>query len=200
MSCTKFKEFLDESLDLESLKIHMESCGECRRAYQIDERILESAKNLNTNLIIPDLWPAIESNIQKKRTVILKFKKTKKILFAAVATFLIFTAIWMFNSFRDAKPSARILSEEALEKVKKAETNYMEAIDELEDLAYLRLGDRQEPLVQLYRNKLLLIDQQIENCKQALETNPASSHIRKYLMAALKDKRKTLEEILKVNG
>jgi len=199
MSCQKFEAYLNELLDHKSLMLHIQSCAECRRAYETDKCNMDIVKNLNTNLTVPDFWPAIEKKIQNEKPVVYKFKKIKRILFAAAATFLILTTIWIFHSFREETPSTRILSENALEKVKEAETSYLEAIKELEDLAYKRLEDTQEPLAQLYRNKLLLIDRQIENCKQALETNPANSHIRRYLMAALKDKRETLEEILKEN-
>jgi hypothetical protein len=200
MSCQKFEMYINENLDLESLKIHIESCDECRKAYQMDEQIMQRARDLNTNLTVPDLWPALENNILKKRTVIHKFKKNKKILYAAAATFLIFTTLFIFDSYWGDHSTDRILSKNALEKVKKAENKYIEAIEELESTAYLNLENTAEPLAQLYRNKLLLIDQQIANCRMALETNPANSHIRRYLMAALKDKRETLEEILKVNG
>jgi hypothetical protein len=200
MSCQKFEEYLNEQLDLETLKAHMESCEKCKKAYQIDARILEKSKNLNENLKIPDLWPDIEENIQKKKPLIINFYTTKRLLFAAAATFLIITTIWMFKTYQEEKTSARILSVQALEKVIKAEVVYLEAIVELEDLAYVQLEVTSEPLAQLYRNKLSLIDRQIENCKNALETNPANSHIRKYLMAALQDKQKTLEEILLIDS
>ena len=67
-------------------------------------------------------------------------------------------------------------------------------------MAYAQLDETTEPLAQLYRNKLSLIDRQIENCQDALESNPANSHIRNYLISALQDKQKTLEDILKVNS
>jgi hypothetical protein len=48
----------------------------------------------------------------------------------------------------------------------------------------------------LYRDKLETIDAQIERCKEALALNPASAHIRRYLLAALQDKKGTLAELL----
>jgi CII-binding regulator of phage lambda lysogenization HflD len=106
----------------------------------------------------------------------------------------------MFNSYQKETSSERILSQNALEKVKDAEEKYLDAITGLEDLAYYQLENTTEPLAQLYRNKLSLIDRQIQNCQEALETNPANSHIRRYLMAALQDKQKTLEDILEVSS
>ena len=52
-------------------------------------------------------------------------------------------------------------------------------------------------LALLYRDKLETIDSQIERCKDALQDNPANTHIRRYLLAALDDKKQTLREILR---
>jgi hypothetical protein len=51
-------------------------------------------------------------------------------------------------------------------------------------------------MVSLYRDKLAAIDSQIAKCREALNSNPANAHIRRYLLAALSDKRQTLTEIL----
>ena len=200
MSCQKFEEYLKEQLDQDKFKIHIESCDECKKAFSDDIKIMNHTKAMSDELVVPDLWPSIEENIKKDNPVILKFKTTKRLLLAAAASFLIITSIWLFNINTSDKPSTRILSEQALQKVIEAESSYMEAIDELENLAYTELEETSEPLAQLYRNKLSLIDRQIQNCKEALETNPANSHIRQYLMAALQDKRETLEEILRVDS
>jgi hypothetical protein len=178
----------------------MESCDRCRKRYQLDEQILNRSRNLNDNIKIPDFWPDIEESIKKEKTIILKVGTKKKLFYAAAATFLIVTTIWLFNTYQKEKPSVRLLSEQALENVKKTETAYVDAIANLENLAYDKLDITSEPLAQLYRNKLSLIDRQIENCKNALETNPANSHIRQYLMMALQDKQKTLEEIISLNS
>jgi hypothetical protein len=198
MYCNKFEDYLNEKLDLDTLKSHMDFCDRCRKAYQIESKLISQSKRLNDNIKVPDLWPAIEEKIKQEIPRIIKFRSTKRLLFAAAATFLIVATIWLFNSHYMEKPSARILSEQALEKVKKAEAVYIDAIANLEKLAYNRLDNTSEPLAQLYRNKLSLIDRQIENCQNALESNPANSHIRQYLMTALQDKQKTLEDILRL--
>jgi hypothetical protein len=200
MNCNKFEDFLNDQLDLATLKVHMESCEDCRKAYQVDTRIMDRSKKLNENLSIPDLWPSIEKGIQKKKPVMLKFRARKRLLLAAAASFLILTTFWMFISDQKETSTERILSQQALEKVRDAEEKYLAAISGLEELAHQQLDNTTEPLAQLYRNKLSLIDRQIQNCQQALETNPANSHIRRYLMAALQDKQKTLENILQLSS
>jgi len=200
MNCDRFEEYLKEQLDLETFMTHMNSCVECQKAYQTDARIMKESMELNENLSIPDFWSTIEKDLQRENPKVIKFNTTTKLILAAAATFLIITTIWMFNSFPKNTPTTRILSQRALEKVKVAEENYQEAIKDLELLAYHQLETTPGPLAQLYRNKLSLIERQIDNCKNALKTNPANSHIRAYLMAALQDKQKTLEEIIKYDS
>ena len=53
-------------------------------------------------------------------------------------------------------------------------------------------------LMLLYQDRLETIDSQIERCKDALENNPANAHIRRYLLAALQDKKEMLREILEI--
>jgi hypothetical protein len=50
-------------------------------------------------------------------------------------------------------------------------------------------------MMALYRERLETIDAQIERCRRALELNPASAHIRRYMLAALQDKTLTLIQI-----
>jgi len=200
MTCKKFRDYLKGQLAPDAMRVHVENCDICRKAYRADQKILLASGALNQGLEIPDLWPSVQKSLRNEQPVILKFKGPKWLLWAAAAAILILTSIWLVNPSRKATPSGKILSRHALEQVIEAEEKYQKAIQTLEELAPDQLEKTPEPLAQLYRNKLSLIDRQIENCKTALAGNPANSHIRNYLMAALQDKQKTLEELLKPNG
>jgi hypothetical protein len=200
MDCRKFEEFINHRLDLPDFQNHMESCEACRKSYQLDNRIREEAMSLNENLKIPDLWPAIEKDLAKPKPLVFRMITHTKFIIAAAASFLIIATVWFLRSGPGEPQSDRILSANALEKVRAAENNYLKAIDDLELLAYNHLENTDEGLAQLYRNKLSLIDQQIENCKNALDSNPANSHIRRYLLAALQDKQRTLKEIMQLKS
>ena len=47
----------------------------------------------------------------------------------------------------------------------------------------------------LYKGKLKTIDNQIGECRDELKRNPGSGRIRRYMLAALRDKKETLAEI-----
>jgi hypothetical protein len=52
----------------------------------------------------------------------------------------------------------------------------------------------------LYRDRLETIDAQIARCQEALAENPSNAHIRRYLLAALQDKKETLRELAQLAG
>jgi len=84
--------------------------------------------------------------------------------------------------------------------VERAERSYSRAIDELEALARPRLAALDPDRMFLYRDRLGIIDEQIEQCRAELAGNPANAHVRRYLLAALQDKKKTLEALLPEYG
>lgn len=97
---------------------------------------------------------------------------------------------------RSAAPSSGILAARALARVESVEKEYLAAIDGLEKMAGPKIEAMDLQMVSLYRDKLTAIDAQIAKCREALDSNPANAHIRRYLLAALSDKRQTLTEIL----
>jgi len=97
---------------------------------------------------------------------------------------------------RSAAPSSGILAARALARVESVEKEYLAAIDGLEKMAGPKIEAMDLQMVSLYRDKLTAIDAQIAKCREALASNPANAHIRRYLLAALSDKRQTLTEIL----
>ena len=200
MRCHKYDDYLRGIMNLSELKDHVQSCEDCNKEYHLDSQIMERSKKLNQNLTVPDLWPSIKKEIEMEEIPHPGFRFRKKLILAAAAMIMITAAIWVVNLLHRDVGDERILSSKALEKVKEAEKVYIDAIRDLEDSAYLRLETTSEPLAQLYRNKLSLIDQQIRNCQEALENNSANSHIRRYLLAALQDKQKTLKDILQTNS
>ena len=198
MGCNQFDDYLNGYVNRNDFRAHMQNCELCSRAEANDNRIMNEAKRLNNYLSIPDLWPAIEDKIRmnEKNPRLFKFRKNHYLYLTAAATVLIISVLWILHLSNNDPVSDRILSQSALEKVKKAENDYLKAIGELEKLAYQRLDEHTNLSNQLFRNKLALIDQQIKNCQEALMNNPANSHIRRYLLSALQDKRNTLEDIL----
>ena len=198
MKCNQYEQFELGKTSPEIFKRHVETCIFCREMQQQDEQLLSAISTLNQNRQTPDLWPGIEPRLkeeQKSNTV--SFSVLKSPFFKIAALFLIGLSLAIYF-YSKPKPQARpILSTSALQDVEKKETEYMASIQNLEKVAFVRMDDLDLNLVLLYRDKLEIIDSQIEKCRDALKSNPANSHIRRYLLAALNEKKNTLKEILK---
>jgi hypothetical protein len=119
-----------------------------------------------------------------------------KVLVPAGAAAIVFLATATVLLLRISAPPSGILAHRALAKVELKEKEYTDAIDALEKLARPKIDAMDLQLVSLYRDRLAAIDAQIEKCRDALASNPANAHIRRYLLAALKDKQQTLAEVL----
>lgn len=75
---------------------------------------------------------------------------------------------------------------------------YESAIAELEKVVSVKMSALDLELMFLYRDRLETINAQIVQCKEAISTNPANSHIRRYLLMALQDKQETMKELLEI--
>ena len=73
---------------------------------------------------------------------------------------------------------------------------YKTLFDRFEQQAQAKLAQLEPDLSYLYRDKLATIDEQIALCQEAIAENPANSHVRRYLFAALQEKRDTLGELM----
>ena len=200
MNCNKFDLYLTNEMDEKTFQKHRENCAECEKAYDEDKSLMDKAAILNRELDVPDLWPDIQSEL-----TLSPGKREKKrfnpqfFAWSAAAAVLIAVSFWALTLSQPEASESRILSVQTLEQVKEAEESYINAIEDLEDMALGKLDETKEPLAQLYRNKIKLIDAQINSCRNQLERNPANAHIRKYLLAALQDKQSTLTEIIELN-
>jgi len=178
-----------------------------------DDKISYLASNMNNDIKVPDLWDRIEKEIieinSENEFNLIKPIDTKKeaarkkmflIISKIAAVFLITTALILYTFTRFTNEvnwtSNNLLSSFSLKKVESIEKQYIVAINQLESTVNKKIDKMDEQLSKLYKNKIHTIDEQIAKCQEAIKTNPANSHIRKYLYAALKDKKETLKEIL----
>jgi hypothetical protein len=120
----------------------------------------------------------------------------RRILIPAGAAALLLIALATFLIVRSGASPSGILTARALARVESVEKEYSAAIGDLERLARPKIEAMDLQMVSRYQDKLAAIDAQIARCREALASNPANAHIRRYLLAALSDKRQTLAEVL----
>ena len=201
MSCKAYQKFEMGEWDEEKFTNHLKSCPTCQKIMEQNKRLMELAASLNQPVITKDLWPTIEAELKLKQRESKRYRFERLIKnnsrFLRIAAILLLGSVLVFYLFipTNTKQSG-VLSQTALEKVKEKEEDYIKAIDELQVNANAHLSEFDIELTLFYRDKIETIDAQINRCKEALETNPANTHIRRYLLAALTDKKETLLEIL----
>jgi len=203
MTCKLFQKYELGQIESDIFEDHLASCETCTQKKLEDDQLLNLAQSLKQPFAKSDFWPEIEEALRQEKEQsknIIKLPQLisnyKNIILRIAAIFVIgFGLGFYFLSLEDV-PEKGIIKSAALIKVEEREKEYLDAIAELEEVATEHMGSFDLNLMLLYRDKLETIDLQIADCKDALELNPANAHIRKYLFAALEDKKETLREIL----
>ena len=193
MICKKYEQHGLGQLNEEQFREHLAICSQCQALVREDNKIMAMAEKVNQNLIIPDLWPDIERALLHKKKV---YPLYRNWILRVAAVLILAVSLTLYLSNREESTHTMILSQAALQKVEKTERDHMNAINQLEQAAREQLSQIDVEIASLYRTKIETIDAQIERCKAALEENPANTHIRKYLLAALIDKKETLNELI----
>jgi len=168
----------------------------------MDDPIFEEAKELKP--IKPDisLWGKIEDSLIKeseaKQTNIFKLTFNHKTWLSAAAVLIISISLVSIYFYTSPNLDEKVLSASTILKVELTEKSYVQAIELLENQAENQMANIDTELMLLYRDKLTTIETQINQCREAIVKNPGNAHIRKYMLAALQDKKNTLNEIINI--
>jgi hypothetical protein len=201
MICREFEKYENGELGEDQFERHAAGCPSCREILRRDAEIMALARELRRPVQAPGLWSRIEKTLEEETVkergrapLLARFLR----LAPAVALMVAAVALAFYFGLRSrisSSPSG-ILSSGALARVERTEKEYLKAIEALEEQTLPQMAGLDLELTFLYRDRLETVDAQIRRCREALESNPANAHIRRYLMAALHDKRETLAEVL----
>jgi hypothetical protein len=217
MSCTKYDDFELGRIGAGDMKRHLETCPECRRLAALDDRLTRETASLRRPIDDAGLWDRIEAKLAEeagrigeeatKRTPeparpaflprLLSFARPAAV--AAVVLIAAGIAVWVLLPRTASTSPSGLMDDAALARVETAEREYAAAIKELEVKAAPMLARMDFPQLALYRDRLETIDAQIERCREAAAGNPWNTHVRTYMLAALRDKQDTLGRILAGN-
>lgn len=200
--CNQFEKYELGKISENIFQKHLKTCPECQQLMAEDAELMALAQELDQPVVAPKLWERIEADLIAEKAISgIKTSKSPRtqrwyILRIAAVFLLIFGAGYLSRYFYASK-EPKLLSDATIEKIESREREYIQAIAELEDQAVSKMSQMDLDLMLLYRDRLETIDIQISRCKEELAHNPANAHIRRYLLAALQDKKATLMEILK---
>jgi hypothetical protein len=205
MSCEAYRQFELGEMEETVFNRHAPGCAECQRLLEHDAQLLTLAKSLKPSVGNPLLWAKIENALrveqQKRRPAWREaLQEHKWTLLRMAAVLFVAVGIGSYFLLKPQPSDSRLLAGAALEQVEKKESEYAAAIAKLEAVALPQMAKLDIDLMLLYRDRLETIDAQILRCKEALAANPANAHIRRYLLAALQDKKDTLKELADLGG
>jgi hypothetical protein len=112
------------------------------------------------------------------------------------------TSAWMLMRRTPTGPvtpeaERRLLTDKTLQETETAEAAYVQSIEKLAALAQPKLANANTPLLANYREKLLVLDTAIADCRRQTEGNKYNAHLRRELTAMYQEKQRTLEEVLR---
>jgi hypothetical protein len=206
MSCDAYQKYDMGELGEIEFNRHLSSCAECQKRREQDARLLALAQNLKQPIAAPLLWAKIENSLRAEKqkrhpSWRVMFQEQKWTALRIAAVLILAMGLGSYFLLKPTRSNeSRLLAGAALEQVEQKEKEYSAAIAELEAVALPQMAKLDTDLMLLYRDRLETIEAQIERCKEALATNPANAHIRRYLLAALQDKKQTLKELVELGG
>ena len=207
--------------EMAALEAHAAACPACRRQLEIDREIAAAARAMRKKWESPALWARIEKALaaeaarprapEWKRWFLLPGAELSWRTAAAVAVLIAVTVTGTWLAIRQAAPTElwragaekqeerRLLTEQALRNVETSEAAYVKSIETLSALAEPRLNKADSPLLLSYREKLLMLDAAIAECRARAERNRFNAHLRQELLSIYQDKQHTLQQLVREN-
>jgi hypothetical protein len=193
-----------------ALESHAASCAECGEELQIWKSMSAAAGEMRQEWETPYLWTKIERALTEQMAekpsrlrVWLNSLGVRGFTWqtaAALALLIAVTGTTTWFLFRPTEgvrgPEQVFLKNRAVDDVERAEAAYKKAIDKLDAQARPQLETAATPLMASYREKLLVLDNAIEELRAEAGQNPANAHLRRQLLAMYEEKQETLQEVL----
>jgi hypothetical protein len=169
-----------------------------------DDDLRRAARGLRRDWESPGLWPRIEAALsaeaKKPRSGAAAPRLAAWLTLAAAVTLLALAGAVLLRHSSPVVPGPeaprRLLSERALRDVERAEGDYVRSIEALSRLAGPQVEEPESPLMMSYREKLLLLDSAIAECRAHVERNRFNARLRQELLSLYQDKQRTLQQMI----
>lgn len=208
--------FLREDPKLSArMAAHAQTCSDCRERLVLWEDISRVAPMLRRDWESPDLPGRIARGLEAERARKAQpapppAVRTPRIpawapIAASIALFVI-AGLGLRLFTRESGQQLLVtpnfgadplLTEKKATEVERAEAAYVRSIDDLAALARPRLDRADSALSVSYREKLLVLDSAIGECRRQIETNRFNTNLRRELLAMYQEKQRTLEQVMK---
>jgi len=174
---------------------HARNCPLCWRELWLWSEMRGAVCGLREEWESPELWPRIASGLAanpERRRRRINWK-----VFAAIAALLVAAMVPLAWPTRPAPAPGELLTERTLAEVQQTEKAYMQSIDKLARIAGPQLNKPDSPLTSACREKLLLLDQEIDELRAGVASNRFHAGLQFALASLYRQKKETLQEIVK---
>ena len=196
---------------LSAFEAHAQSCKACAAELAGWRRIADAAPSLHKAWDSPELWPAIHQRLaeESQSPAARKARRAWPSWIPAAALAALFgvaaAGLLVFRNSGGRDPLVAhwqttkdpILADSAADEVEQAERTYVDSIEKLSRLAEPRLSAASTPIALNYRERLAVLDSAIADLRSSIEQNRYNTHLRRELLAAYREKQKTLQELMK---
>jgi type I site-specific restriction endonuclease len=200
INCSQLDDLLFDAspLAMETAARHAEQCADCAERLASWNDLTATAQAMQQTWDNDLLWPRIKRALKEEQ----RSRPATWLRHAAAAVLLtISLGATMFFALRVQTHKAAfdddIIRLSALDDVERAEKEHIDAIARLERVTDAKLENTDTPLMASYKEKLMLLDDAIADCRVNIERNRQNAHLREQLLAMYSEKQQTLSDVLR---
>jgi len=215
MNCRDFWKIYEKSGFTPELEHHLSECTKCANEMLIEHNIEKFAKNLPQFNAPDSIWEAVMpyipqnsiktgkewslwetiSRVVREALIPSQSHFLKPALTYITVVILTIGAIMYYSTSQLSYEDKSRLQAEAIQKIEKTEQEYLIAIEKFTTIVDSREDTIDPVLLDLYQRKIALLDEYIDQCKDAVRQNEYNPVPRRYLALAYKEKVETLREM-----
>ena len=215
MNCKDFwNDYEDSGLNPE-LQAHLDTCTSCQKEMEVETALLSIVQNLPVHKAPDHMWDRIERQLPQEQPEVNRLKLFVEALADGInvifsplrhlqlkpvlAGVLIMITSVLATHYYYTRPSTSVsvngIDKVAFRELEDIEQEYLAAVENLTEQVELNKDSIDPELYDMYREKLAVLDEYIQQCKEAVDNNELNPNARKYLALAYVEKMETLREM-----
>jgi len=208
----RLSEYLDDELtpdERREVDAHLATCSECVAVLDDLKRVVARAKTVEPRPPIEDLWPGIEQRVERVAARRFSFTMPQALAASLAIAMISGGLVWQVvdRSAKASRSSVAAVEREAsgerpvasaerpsdtpradVANVSYADAQYDAAVTDLEKALKDGRGRLDKSTIAIVERNLQIIDQAIDQARQALEADPANSYLSSHLVEARRRK------------
>ncbi len=219
MNCSDLEHVLRDAQpeELRAFERHAETCARCAEELRAWNELCVAARAMHKEWASPHLWPQIQQALAAESQVARARPRTRSVahlwanawrqwqVAVAVLALAVVSVSGAWLLLRHPEPPVtstpeaqrRLLTEQAIHQAEQAEAAYVASIEKLSALAQPKLENPATPLLASYREKLLLLDAAIAECRAQTDHNRGNRQLQDALLSMYQEKQRTLQEVVR---